>query len=375
MDMHSACSLKAKPGNTSSVTVSFSNVGSEYGQPGFNCDPCGRRKRNVIASRVCTLCNEYLCPDCCEGHEIFHPGPHNVVDVSGHKGKPRVNMNDIDRCKEHGRVFEYFCEDHVKLCCDKCLFFTHRRCSEVWDIESVAETNEVESMFSRTDLDECQFTILRARNMVDKNIQAIKGHSKQRMAMLKEIADKKKQVIEVFEAAKEEVLQAMTNDFDKEKTKITVRKGVASGFINELENVSSVLNDVQERGTDSQKFITLKILPDAQRRAQDGLSKLESESYFAQTSLQWNSEFLSIIDKKRKLVFLHRENVPLHIKTTEHQLQERALMLEDLSWDPYTAYETSSDFVVDGCRRKSPQNVVKHHERQSKPPMVRPRRK
>ena len=152
MAMHRTCSLSAKTGKS----VSFENGDSEVNQAGFNCDPCGRRKRNVAALRVCTLCIEYLCSDCCEGHEIFHRGPHNIVDVSRHEGKPRAGMNDIDRCKDHGRMFEYYCEAHDKLCCDKCLFYTHRSCSEVGEIEVVAETTDLESMFTYTDLDECQ---------------------------------------------------------------------------------------------------------------------------------------------------------------------------------------------------------------------------
>ena len=67
-----------------------------------------------------------------------------------------VDMKVMDRCEEHGKKIEFYCEDHEKLCCSTCVLM-HRTFDRVCEIESVSVEKcqtlkkDLERMESETD--------------------------------------------------------------------------------------------------------------------------------------------------------------------------------------------------------------------------------
>lgn len=69
----------------------------------------------IQAIFLCKQCKEYLCEDC---------GNMHLSKYSGHDLKKIDEVFLVDmRCEEpgHNNNFEYFCKDHNKLICDKCI--------------------------------------------------------------------------------------------------------------------------------------------------------------------------------------------------------------------------------------------------------------
>ena len=107
------------------------------------CGPCGRSKKTTPATVLCSTCDEHLCRECCQIHQIYVPGKHVFSSIQDDKeGHVFIDMQGLDRCEEHGRVFVYVCKDHDALACDECLFYRHRRCDDIHKLTKMTQPED-----------------------------------------------------------------------------------------------------------------------------------------------------------------------------------------------------------------------------------------
>ncbi|KAH3726748.1 hypothetical protein DPMN_052617 [Dreissena polymorpha] len=103
-----------------------------------SCEPCLKTNISKTATVFCKDCDEYLCDACKNPHTVYKPGQHNIVNLQDNKYAPEIiDMNGMDKCHEHEREMEFFCQDHSKLCCSSCVLI-HRKCDQVDEIAKLS---------------------------------------------------------------------------------------------------------------------------------------------------------------------------------------------------------------------------------------------
>ena len=98
------------------------------------CEPCTKRGNLKTSFRWCVNCEESLCTDCTENHQVMKlSASHHLIDISK---KPTETQMTAQSCLKHDELpFEYFCVDHDVICCRECLVESHRTCTKAMSID------------------------------------------------------------------------------------------------------------------------------------------------------------------------------------------------------------------------------------------------
>ena len=98
------------------------------------CEPCTKRGNLKTSVRWSVNCEESLCTDCTENHQVMKlSASHHLIDISK---KPTEAQMTTQSCLKHDKLpFEYFCVDHDVICCRECLFESHRTCTKAMYID------------------------------------------------------------------------------------------------------------------------------------------------------------------------------------------------------------------------------------------------
>jgi hypothetical protein len=105
------------------------------------CQPCLNNNKQTTAEKFCPTCNEFQCLDCANVHNthVFLKS-HKLVNANEAKRKQgSFDMKGLDKCDQHQKVLEFFCEDENQLCCSTCAILNHRKCHSIVEILKVAE--------------------------------------------------------------------------------------------------------------------------------------------------------------------------------------------------------------------------------------------
>ena len=84
--------------------------------------------KEIIAISFCVDCKIYMCNKCEKFHSELFKNSHEIIEI---------NNNNITELftgicdeKNHSDNLIYFCKNHNKLCCDKCLIKIKRKENE-----------------------------------------------------------------------------------------------------------------------------------------------------------------------------------------------------------------------------------------------------
>ncbi|XP_060606588.1 E3 ubiquitin-protein ligase TRIM31-like [Ruditapes philippinarum] len=104
------------------------------------CQPCLSKDKQNVADKFCSTCNEFQCNDCSNVHNVLAIlKNHKLVGVKEANASTTLfEMENLDLCDQHQKLFEFFCEDEKKLCCSTCAIVNHRKCHSVVEIEKIA---------------------------------------------------------------------------------------------------------------------------------------------------------------------------------------------------------------------------------------------
>ena len=107
----------------------------------MHCEACLRDNIKEEGIDFCFSCNEKLCANCTKYHRRnLLTRDHKVVPLTEtEKGGLEPYFDQGEICgKHHGRLIEYFCDDHEEPCCTTCVCTTHRKCYQVKTVEETA---------------------------------------------------------------------------------------------------------------------------------------------------------------------------------------------------------------------------------------------
>jgi len=275
------------------------------------CDPCGRRKKTTPAGVVCSTCDVHLCGECRNLHEIYAPGDHTfeaIDDVA--MDNVLVDMQGLDLCSAHDKMFRYICKDHESLCCDDCQFDLHRTCTEVYKLTDVA-TDACSSLLRS--VEEVQSVVSKAKYVIGNSKMHVQGVEGRKHKIISEIDSKKEEIMKLFEAAKRRIVEDLDQHITSDKARLgNVEHGAESVQVN-LQNLMSLNEAVSKDGTDVEKFVLDFTCKHKSAWGLAKLMELQKENYNVQHTLEWNDRLLTAMNEQ--LVSLRHTELPSAMDT------------------------------------------------------------
>jgi len=267
------------------------------------CDPCDRRQRHTVATKVCSTCQENFCDECCDLHRVFKPGEHHIKALGSETlVQSPVDMKGVDICMEHSRMFRYHCKDHDVLCCELCHIEMHRKCDDIFKIDDLVKSDPTD------DLDKEMDDIL---VLADETIQQWEAQIQANATQMKTEYDKvdkiRLQLLNRFQEQEDNVISKMKEENEKIKHMIEEKTRVVKSVKQDVEGVISINNDVQERGSDMQKYIAKVIMKRNKRTAMSTLTDLSNSTYQEQLEPIPNSHLFALVSTDEQLFTLKRQ--------------------------------------------------------------------
>ncbi|XP_071144801.1 uncharacterized protein [Mytilus edulis] len=161
---------------------------------GTYCDICQNRHISKAAEEYCPVCEEALCTDCKDHHNLAKASKsHQVILIDEYNKLPPFIREIKQHCDVHGDRFEFFCPVHNELCCKRCITTTHSDCKGSKVLEDFVEFSK-----SSATINEYEQTL----KDVEKNIQTaivdrknnLEKFEKQKQAIRTQIKDKRAEI-------------------------------------------------------------------------------------------------------------------------------------------------------------------------------------
>ncbi|XP_063410741.1 uncharacterized protein LOC134693765 [Mytilus trossulus] len=167
---------------------------------GTYCDICQSRHISKAAEEYCPVCEEALCTECKDHHNLANASKnHQTISIDEYNKLPAFIREIKQYCEEHGNRFEFFCPTHNELCCKRCITTTHNECKGYKVIEDFVDKYSKSSAA----LDEYEQTL----KDVEENIQTaivdrkynLEEFKKQKQSFKTQIKKKKAEIIKHFD--------------------------------------------------------------------------------------------------------------------------------------------------------------------------------
>ncbi|XP_052265918.1 uncharacterized protein LOC127868311 isoform X3 [Dreissena polymorpha] len=319
-----------------------------------SCEPCIKTNILKTATVFCKDCDEFLCDTCKNPHTVYKPGQHNIVNVPENKSAPVIlDMKGFDKCHEHAREIEFFCQDHSKLCCLSCALI-HRKCDQLDEIAKV-------STQIRPDLQGIKQSLIKLQSEADAILadckQSETGLNESIAKISSEVDTMKDRIIQLFEGAKQKLISE-AKQFKTAEVKRIGNKRDASLKVKEvLNNVLSMCCVVLDRGTPSQQYIyseqmkeeqkTIEATIDDQRKIKCSTTMTVSFSKQVTSLLEMGSNSIKLNYDDNKTV----DTSPISLSSQPIPLTLKRLLSVDLlntGDDEKDPFLTGLDFLSDG---------------------------
>ncbi|KAH3805478.1 hypothetical protein DPMN_133781 [Dreissena polymorpha] len=191
-------------------------------------------------------------------------------------------MNGMDKGSEHGKGFEFYCEDHFKLCCTTCVL-AHRKCYKLDEIASISRQKEA----------------------------PLHG-LKQSLLKLK-----LKCMMKLFDDAKRELLTEAIALKSEEVKILGKMQSVSAKVMEEINQLLPMCSFIADHGTPQQKFIFSKQVEEKNKTIESKINKQRMTQVSSKVTLSYTGELLLILEMGKQFmkVNLERRGIYLNINT------------------------------------------------------------
>lgn len=238
------------------------------------CEQCIEKSTSTKAIYFCCSCSKFYCYEC---KDLMHDKSLLLVMKNHHIQNAKdcdtskLDIENINVCKEHSKGFRYYCKQHGVICCDKCVGENHQTCKEVVEIDKVAKSStncmldpvaEIERMHESTrSMDYWMTSFEEKFNKSIENTPALL--LKKRQEMLDLFDKKTTMVLNRAEKYKEETLQI-----------IQKKRSQCKDLMHYTEHTKRSLIRIASTGTPAQRFIARQNVSSQIRTVEDDFSRI-----------------------------------------------------------------------------------------------------
>ncbi|KAH3870542.1 hypothetical protein DPMN_033731 [Dreissena polymorpha] len=332
------------------------NAGDFIGESAVtqSCEPCMKTNISKTATVFCKDCDEYLCDTCKNPHIVYKPGQHNIVNVQDNTSAPVIiDMKGMEKCHEHAREIEFFCQDHSKLCCLSCVLI-HRKCDQLDEIVKVSRQ-------SRPNLQPLKQSLIKLQSEADDIIAECKqsetGLNESIAKISSEVDTMKDRIIKLFEEAKQKLISVAKQFKTAEVKRIENKRDASFKVKDELNKLYSMCCVVLDRGTPSQQYIYSEQMKEKRKTIEstiDGQRKIKCSSTMTVSFPKQLTSLLEMGSNSIKLNYDGNKTVdtsPISLSSQPIPLTLKRLLSVDLlntGDDEKDPFLTGLDFLSDG---------------------------
>ncbi|KAH3810455.1 hypothetical protein DPMN_138847 [Dreissena polymorpha] len=267
-----------------------------------SCEPCMKTNTSKTATVFCKDCDEYMCDTCKNPHTTYKTDQHTLVNFLDNKSAPvMIDMKGINKCNEHGRDIEFFCQDHSKLCCSSCVLI-HRKCGQVDEIAKVSRQ-------TRPELQALKQSLIKLLSEADdiiaecKQSETVLNESIEKMSS--EVDTMRYRMIKLFEVAKKKFITE-ANEFRTAESKlIGNRRETSSKVKDEISTVLSMCCIVLERGTPSQQYIYSKLMEEKRNTMESNIHDQRKIKVAPTVIVSFSKELTSFLEVGSNIIQLN----------------------------------------------------------------------
>ncbi|KAH3805524.1 hypothetical protein DPMN_133828 [Dreissena polymorpha] len=269
-----------------------------------SCEPCMKANIAKAATVLCKDCNEYLCETCRNPHVVYKGGKHDVVSIQDKQSSTVVvDMKGKDKCSEHGKGFEFYCEDHLKLCCTTCII-AHGKCNKWDEIASISRQKGAQ-------LHGLKQSLLKLKSDADAIVAECKQTEEELNASVadlsKDLDEMKDRMIKLFDAAKRELLTEANALKSEEEKKLSKMQSVTTNVMEELNQLLPMCSSLADHGTPQQMFIFSKQVEERNITIESKINEQRMTEVSSKVTLSYTEELSSILEMGTKFMKVNLE--------------------------------------------------------------------
>ncbi|KAH3803842.1 hypothetical protein DPMN_132110 [Dreissena polymorpha] len=291
-----------------------------------SCKPCMKTNVSNTATVFCKDCDEFLCDTCKNPHTVYKPGQHNIVNVQDTKSAPVIiDMKGMDKCHEHGRDIEFFCQDHSSLCCSSCVLI-HRKCDQVDEIAKVSRQTRTELQALKQSLIKLQSEAESIRADFE---QSETGLNESIAKISSEVDKMRDRIIQLFEDAKQKFIAEANKFKTAELKRIMNARDASSKVKDEISEILSMYCIVLERGTSSQQYIYSERIKERRKTMESNAHDQRKVKVASKVTVSFSKELTSFLEVGSNFIQLNYDGKQT-VKTSPISLssQPRPVTLE-----------------------------------------------
>lgn len=230
--------------------------------PHKKCDTCDRQNKRKEAEQWCRSCHDALCDECVAFHNALKTTKgHVLTHLSKLKNQPMENIISSPLCSDHkGENVTKYCEQHLKIVCEKCVAETHKDCKNVNTLAQAASKRKTEMAKSNDMLNEeskLANSIHENRNGEDRQIDESQN------AALVKIQSVRKKINDNLAKCEAKIIAELQDVHSKTKSELQGEMKEAQRLRTSSAKVYNLAANTTKYGTDSHKLQAMK--PTAQQ--------------------------------------------------------------------------------------------------------------
>ncbi|XP_052214782.1 uncharacterized protein LOC127833523 isoform X4 [Dreissena polymorpha] len=233
-----------------------------------------------------------------------------------------VDMNGMDKCSEHGKGFEFYCEDHFKLCCTTCRI-AHEKCDKLDDIASISRQK-------RAQLHGLKQSLLKLKSDADAIVAECKHPEEELNASVedvsKDVNEMTDRMIKLFDDAKQELLTEAKVLKSEEVKRLSILQSVSTKIMEEINQLFPMWSSIADLGTPQQMFILSKQVEEKNKNI-ESIKEQRITQVSSKVALSYTRKLSSILEMGKQFmkVNLERKGNPSFISSLS---QSRPVTLE-----------------------------------------------
>lgn len=281
-----------------------------------HCQPCKKKNREKTAVWLCKTCEQYQCSTCKKVHEDFDfMSGHALVQLVKDNSIVAVfDIGGLDMCKHHDKLFEFYCMDHLDLCCSSCAVFQHRGCSGITELSSENKKHSTFTNDLESDIQQLQET---AHQMTKVLNETKAGTSAKLGTVLRYVED----IMNKLSIKFDELKAAMTSQFQPEEYKLMQKLdediSKTKTITEDLKVKKEFLMSAKASGSTEQTFIVAHSIRKEITPYKATLQEQKDSLYELNCSVECNTTFLNLLDSEFNLASLQIDKTFVHSSNSQ----------------------------------------------------------
>ncbi|KAH3804485.1 hypothetical protein DPMN_132772 [Dreissena polymorpha] len=219
-------------------------------------------------------------------------------------------MNGMDKCSEHGKGFEFYCEDHFKLCCTICVI-AHRKCDKLDDIASISRQKLAQPHGLKQSL-------LKLKSDADAIVAECKHSEEELNASVedvsKDVNEMTDRMIKLFDAAKQDWLTEANALKSEEVKRLSIMQSVSTKIMEEIIQLFPMWSSIADLGSPQQMFILSKQVEEKIKNIESIIKEQRITQVSSKLALSYTGKLSSILEMGKQFMKVNLERKGIYFK-------------------------------------------------------------